>query len=100
MPIDGQARDVNLVQIIVRKAEDRILKALVKSNDPVLMGYVCSLLKGADITHFMLDSNMSIMEGSVGIIPRRVMVADDQIAQARTLLHEAGLAHECAEPDD
>ncbi len=76
------------------------MKTLVKSNDPVLMGYVRSLLKGADIVHFDLDANMSIMEGSVGIIPRRVMVADDEIGSARTLLHEAGLAHECAEPDD
>jgi len=76
------------------------LKTLVKSNDPVLMGYVRSLLEGADIIHFVLDANMSIMEGSVGIIPRRVMVADDEIGQARTLMHEVGLAHECAEPDE
>jgi len=63
------------------------------------MGYVCSLLEGERITHFVLDGNMSIMEGSVGVIPRRVMVADDEIGAARTLLHEAGLAGECAEPD-
>lgn len=75
------------------------MKTLVKSNDPVLVGYVRSLLDDANIVHFVLDANMSVLEGSVGILPRRVMVADEEIGPARNLLHKAGLAHECAEPD-
>lgn len=73
------------------------MKTLVNTNDPVLVGYVGTLLDEAGITHFILDANMSIMEGSVGIIPRRVMVADDEIGAARNCLHQAGLAKEIAD---
>ena len=37
---------------------------------------------------------MSVLEGSIGMLPRRVMVADDQVAAARKLLTDAGLGHE------
>lgn len=85
--------------MLIRIGSEKKLKTLVKSNDPVLVGYVTSLLDGEEIVHFVLDSNMSIMEGSVGILPRRVMVADDEIGHARTILHDAGLGHECADRD-
>ncbi len=42
----------------------------------------------------VLDQNMSILEGSVGIIPRRIMVSDEQELRARQLLEDAGLGHE------
>ena len=41
-----------------------------------------------------LDQNMSVLEGSLGILPRRVLVAEDQVAAARRLLEDAGLGHE------
>ncbi|MEM7290425.1 MAG: DUF2007 domain-containing protein [Pseudomonadota bacterium] len=46
----------------------------------------------------MLDSNMSILEGSIGIIPRRVMIADDYLQRARRLMIDAGLEAELAKP--
>jgi hypothetical protein len=42
----------------------------------------------------VLDQNMSVLDGSIGVLPRRVMVADDQVAAARELLEDAGLGHE------
>jgi hypothetical protein len=42
----------------------------------------------------VLDQNMSVLEGSIGILPRRILVADDHVAAARELLQEAGLGHE------
>jgi len=47
----------------------------------------------------VLDQNMSVLEGSLGILPRRVLVADEDITAARRLLTDAGLAHELR-PDD
>ena len=67
---------------------------LLRSNDAVLISFVEALLKEAAIDHAVLDRNMSVIEGSLGILPRRVLVAERQEAQARRILAEAGLAGE------
>jgi hypothetical protein len=67
---------------------------LIRTNDAVLVSAVGALLEGAGIRHFVLDQNMSVLEGSLGILPRRVLVADDDMVVARRLLTEAGLGHE------
>jgi hypothetical protein len=70
------------------------LRELIRTNDAVLISAIEALLDGADITHMVVDQNMSIMEGSIGIFPRRILVADDEVAAARQLLTEAGFADE------
>jgi hypothetical protein len=60
----------------------------------VLVSAIEALLKGASIPHVVLDQNMSVLEGSLGILPRRILVAEDHEQQARRLLAEAGLGHE------
>ena len=67
------------------------MKELLRSNDAVLLSFVSSLLDGADIAFIVLDTNMSVMEGSIGILPRRVLVEEDRLDQARRLLTEAGV---------
>ncbi len=69
---------------------------LFRSNDPVLISFVEALLKEAGIEHATLDQNMSIMEGSLGILPRRMLVARDQLDSARRILTDAGLGRELA----
>jgi hypothetical protein len=70
------------------------LRELVRTNDSVLVSAVQALLEGAAIPHVVLDQNMSIVEGSLGILPRRVLVSDDHLKAARRLLEDAGLGHE------
>lgn len=70
------------------------MKELLRSNDPVLLSFVSTLLDEAEIAFIVLDTNMSVMEGSIGILPRRVLVEDDCIDQARNLLSEAGVGHD------
>jgi hypothetical protein len=70
------------------------MKELVRTNDIVLVSAVGALLDGARIKHLVFDQNMSVLEGSVGILPRRVLVAEDDLIAARRLLTDAGLAHE------
>jgi hypothetical protein len=65
---------------------------LLRTNDPVLISAVEALLKGAAIEYFVADQNMSVMEGSIGALPRRVLVNREQFARARKLLADAGLA--------
>jgi len=70
------------------------LRELVRTNDVVLLSAVGALLDGAEIEHLVLDQNMSILEGSLGVIPRRVLVDADDLRAARQVLTDAGLAHE------
>jgi hypothetical protein len=67
---------------------------LVRTNDAVLVSAIGALLDGASIPHVVLDQNMSVLEGSLGILPRRILVAEEYARSARRLLTEAGLAHE------
>jgi Putative prokaryotic signal transducing protein len=70
------------------------LREIVRTNDIVLVSAVQALLDGAGIRHVVLDGNMSVLEGSIGILPRRILVEDRSVEDARTLLREAGLGHE------
>jgi hypothetical protein len=70
------------------------LREIVRTNDAVLVSAIEALLNGANIEHVVLDRNMSVLEGSIGILPRRILVAEDDVAAARKLLADAGLAHE------
>jgi hypothetical protein len=64
---------------------------LMRSNDPVLLSYVRALLQSEHIRYVGLDEHMSMMEGSISAIPRRVMVDDGDLVKARRLLTDAGL---------
>jgi hypothetical protein len=75
------------------------LRELVRTNDIVLVSAVGALLDGAHIHHLVLDQNMSIIEGSLGVLPRRILVHEDDNREARQILADAGLAHELR-PDD
>jgi hypothetical protein len=69
------------------------MKELLRTNDAVLITAVEAYLKGAGIECMVADRYMSVMEGSIGVLPRRVMVADDEADKARQILTEAGLGH-------
>jgi hypothetical protein len=76
------------------------MKEILRTNDAVLVSAVGALLDGAGITHLVLDQNMSVLEGSLGILPRRVLVGDDEVSRARQVLRDAGLGHELRESDE
>lgn len=67
---------------------------LLRTNDPVVISFAEALLTDAGIDHFVADQNMSVLEGSLGVLPRRLMVARDALERARTLLADAGIANE------
>lgn len=71
---------------------------ILRVNDPVLISAVEALLRSAGLTVFVADSYVSAVEGSIGAFPRRVLVANDEEAQARRLLTEAGLGGELRDP--
>ena len=65
----------------------------------VLVSAIGALLDGANINHLVLDQNMSIIEGSLGILPRRILVHEKDNLAARQILADAGLSHELR-PDE
>lgn len=67
---------------------------LFRSNDPVVISFAEALLRDAGIEHATVDQNMSIMEGSIGILPRRMLVVRRHHQAARRILEEAGLGRE------
>ncbi|MGN6582879.1 MAG: putative signal transducing protein [Rhizobiaceae bacterium] len=67
---------------------------LIRTNDPVLISYVEALMRDAGIACFVADQNMSIIEGSLGILPKRVMVDGNAVERARRILFDAGVGHE------
>jgi hypothetical protein len=67
---------------------------LLRTNDAVLLSFVQSLLKDAGIDCLLADQNMSILDGSIGILPRRIMVPEDDADEARKLLSDAGIGNE------
>ena len=70
------------------------MRELVRTNNAVLISAIEALLRSADIPHVVLDQHMSVLEGSLGILPRRILVGDEHQDTARRLLEDAGLAHE------
>jgi len=70
------------------------MREIVRTNDAVLVSAIGALLDGARIRHMVLDQNMSVLEGSLGVLPRRILVSDEHERSARRLLQEAGLGHE------
>jgi hypothetical protein len=70
------------------------MRELVRTNDAVLITAIEALLTGAGIPHMVLDQNMSVLDGSLGMLPRRIVVDEDYLARARRLLVDAGLGHE------
>ncbi len=67
------------------------MRQLMQTNDPVLISFVESLLKDNNIDVVVLDQNMSVLEGSIGILQRRIMVTDDALGRARQVLRDAEL---------
>ncbi|MFZ3235256.1 MAG: DUF2007 domain-containing protein [Stellaceae bacterium] len=66
------------------------MKELLRTNNPVRLSWLQALLNDSGIESLVLDHHTSLVEGSIGAIPRRLMVADRDLDRARALLAEAG----------
>lgn len=66
------------------------MRVVARSTDPVRLSFLTALLADAGIPSILLDSYISAAEGSIGIFPRRLAVAEEDGAQALRVLREAG----------
>jgi hypothetical protein len=66
------------------------MQELLRTNDSVRLSWLQSVLSSEGIEFVVLDTHTSILEGSIGAIPRRLMVSDDDVVRARTILKDVG----------
>mgnify|MGYP000368547174 CR=1 FL=1 len=71
-----------------------VMEELLRTNDITLIPLARAVLEDEGIDSFELDVNMSILEGSIGILPRRLMVRSDEIDDAKRVLREYGVRFE------
>ncbi|MEO0666579.1 MAG: DUF2007 domain-containing protein [Pseudomonadota bacterium] len=67
------------------------MKELLRSTDPTIIAFASALLEGEDIDCFQMDVNMSILEGGIGIFPRRLMVHADDYDDALQVMIDNGI---------
>lgn len=67
------------------------MRELLRTNDPTLIAFATALLEGEDIDCFQMDVHMSVLEGSIGILPRRLMVRDADFFLAAAALRDNGI---------
>ena len=79
---------------MIKSGLGKILEELMRTNDVVVLSLAQSLLKDSDIMYLLTDENMSMMEGSIGMLPKRLLVDADEITRARRLMVDAGLGDE------
>ena len=67
---------------------------ILRTNDLVLISVIESILKSERVRFFVADQHMAAVEGSLGFLPRRILVESKDEARARRILVDAGLAGE------
>lgn len=67
------------------------MEEVLRTTDPTLVPFATALLKGEGIDCFALDTNISIVEGSIGVFPRRLMVRSQDLEEARRVLRDNGV---------
>ncbi|WP_117191039.1 putative signal transducing protein [Rhizobium terrae] len=67
---------------------------IIRTNDVVILSLAESLMRDAGIHCMVADQSMSVLEGSLGLLPRRFMVEEERVDEARRILRDAGLEAE------
>ena len=65
------------------------MRAVLTTTDPVVLDYAANVLSQEGIETVVFDTHASVMDGSMGFLPRRLMVLDEDFARAESLLREA-----------
>lgn len=68
------------------------MKEILRTTDPTVIAYAKALLSGEGIDWFEMDVHMSVLEGSIGILPRRLMVRQADLFMARSVLRDCDIS--------
>ena len=70
----------------------RMMRELIRTNDVVVIDLARTVLEEAGLMVMVADASMSAIEGSIGMFPRRLLVVESEMEEARALMQEAGLS--------
>jgi hypothetical protein len=70
------------------------VKEIARSTDAVRLSFLSALLSDGGVTAVLFDTHASIVQGSLGVLPQRLMVVDDEYDEAIAILKSAGEWHE------
>lgn len=82
------------MQTLAQEESCQAMVEIVRTNDLVLVGFLQSLLEDANIPVLVADMHVSSIEGMIGAFPRRLLVPEDNVQEARQLIRDAGLEAE------
>ena len=68
------------------------MEEIVRTTDPTLVAFATALLRAEEIACWEYDVHMSVLEGSIGVLPRRLVVARRDAIRARAILRDNGVA--------
>jgi hypothetical protein len=68
------------------------MREILCSNDAVLINFVVVLLRDAGLNPLLADEHVSAIEGSIGALPRRILIASEELAQAKRVMNEADMS--------
>jgi Putative prokaryotic signal transducing protein len=68
------------------------MREILRSNDVVLINFVVVLLRDAGLAPLLADEHVSSIEGSIGALPRRVLIPSDELTRAKRVMQEADLS--------
>ena len=83
----------------ISAAEGVLMHELLRSNDAVLLSFAEAVLRQMGIFCLVADQHISVIEGSIGAFPRRLLVDSDDATAGRRALEEAGLGQWIYEPE-
>ena len=64
------------------------MRELLRTNDPTIVSFASALLRGEGIECFVLDVHMSVLEGTIGLFPKRIMVRQEDLFQAGAIMRD------------
>lgn len=67
------------------------MREILRTNDPTIIAFATALLRGEDIECFVLDVHMSVLEGTIGLFPQRMVVAREDHFRASAILRDNGI---------
>ena len=70
------------------------MKELIRTNELAVLAHIKLLLTNENIEYFELDVHMSVLEGSIGILPRRILVPEAYLNKAQIILSDHGIDYQ------
>ncbi|MFO1106307.1 MAG: DUF2007 domain-containing protein [Amaricoccus sp.] len=67
------------------------MREILRTTDPTIIAFTTALLRAEGIDCFVLDVHMSVLEGGIGLFPRRLMVSDRDAFRVRAILRDNGI---------